>query len=234
MVNTEVARFDAVTATDVRAAMADRVGADNRVVLTYVPPRTRRPTTRRGMTTPNPKRPPSGEPRPYHFPAFTHERLPNGLTVWSVPLPDREVVSVHLLVDGGAAAESEAEAGIANLAAETLVTGTRRLDGHAFAEATERLGIEITRIPRGTWPGPASSRSPTSFEPGLALLAEMIHEPRFDEGEFDRLREERLADILQARSEPGRLADESFLRQCYPTRSRTAGSGRGRRRPSSR
>jgi predicted Zn-dependent peptidase len=37
MVNTEVARYDAVDAARVKAALASRGGADNRVVLTYVP-----------------------------------------------------------------------------------------------------------------------------------------------------------------------------------------------------
>jgi predicted Zn-dependent peptidase len=168
------------------------------------------------MTAVNPLRPAPGTPRPYHFPHFTHDRLPNGLTVWTVPLPDRELVSVHLLVDGGAAAESEPEAGIAALAAETLVTGTRRLDGHAFAEATERLGIELHADSSWDVARAGFLALADRFAAGLELLAEMVREPRFDEGEFDRLREERLADILQARSEPGRLADEHFLRQCYP------------------
>jgi predicted Zn-dependent peptidase len=37
LVNSEVARYDAVDAAQVRAVMADRAGADNRLVLTYVP-----------------------------------------------------------------------------------------------------------------------------------------------------------------------------------------------------
>ncbi|HEV7199195.1 MAG TPA: pitrilysin family protein [Candidatus Limnocylindria bacterium] len=37
MVNTEVARYDALTAADIRAALGDRISADNRLVLTYVP-----------------------------------------------------------------------------------------------------------------------------------------------------------------------------------------------------
>jgi predicted Zn-dependent peptidase len=37
MVNTEVARYDAVDAARIRAAMSARAGADNRVILTYVP-----------------------------------------------------------------------------------------------------------------------------------------------------------------------------------------------------
>ncbi len=43
----------------------------------------------------------------------------------------------------------------------------------------------------------------------------MILEPRLDPGEFDRLKAERLNDILQARADPGRLADERFLGQVY-------------------
>jgi zinc protease len=168
------------------------------------------------MTTVNPLRPAPGTPRPYHFPHFTHDRLSNGLTVWTVPLPDRDLVSVHLLVDAGAAVESEAEAGIAALTAEMLITGTRRLDGHAFAEASERLGIELHADSSWDVARAGFLALGDRFTPGLELLAEMVREPRFDEGEFDRLREERLADILQARSEPGRLADEQFLRFCYP------------------
>lgn len=167
------------------------------------------------MSPDNPRRPAPGTPRPYHFPDFTHRPADSGLTLWIVPLPDREMVSVQLLVDGGAAAETEAEAGIAALTAETLVTGTRRLDGHAFAEATERLGIEV--FADSSWDVARAGFSALAghYREGLELLAEMIREPRFDAGEFDRLREERLADILQARSEPGRLADEWFLRSCY-------------------
>jgi predicted Zn-dependent peptidase len=37
LVNSEVARYDAVDVAQVRAVMAARAGADNRVILTYVP-----------------------------------------------------------------------------------------------------------------------------------------------------------------------------------------------------
>jgi zinc protease len=167
------------------------------------------------MTDPNPMRPAPGAPRPYHFPNFIHRPLDSGLTLWVVPLPDRDMVSVHLLVDGGAASESEADGGIAALTAESLVTGTKRLDGHAFAEASERLGIEL--FADSSWDVARAGfvALPAQWPAGLALLAQMIREPGFDEGEFDRIREERLADILQARSEPGRLADEFFLRHVF-------------------
>ena len=160
-------------------------------------------------------RPPAGAPRPYRFPDFSRSELPNGLGVWVVPLPDRELVSVHLLADAGAATEDEPQAGIAALTAQLLVTGTRRLDAAAFAETTERLGIEVGS--ESSWDSARAGFTAlgSKLDDGLALLSEMIREPRLDGSEFDRLKAERLNDILQARAEPGRLADESFLREMY-------------------
>jgi zinc protease len=176
----------------------------------------------------NPLRPAPGVPRPYHFPSFARRQLPNGLNVWTIPVTGSSLVNVHLLVDAGAAAEDEPLGGIAALTAQLLVTGTRRLDASAFAEATERLGIEVSS--ESSWDSArgAFQSLPRHLDEGLGLLAEMMREPRFDAGEFERLKAERLADILQARSDPGRLADETFLMHAYaadtPYRRLSAGS----------
>ncbi len=159
--------------------------------------------------------PPPTAPRPYHFPAFERRSLANGLSVWLVPLPDRELVSVHLVLDAGASAEDETNAGVAALTAQLLVTGTRSLDAAAFADTTERLGIEMSSESSWDWARAAFQSVPRHLDEGLALLAEMIREPRLDPGEFERLKTERLTDILQARADPGRLADERFLRHLY-------------------
>lgn len=167
------------------------------------------------MTVDRSLRPAPRSPRPYHFPAFTRHRLANGLTLWLVPLAGRELVNVHLLFDAGAAAEDETKAGVAGLTARMLTTGTRSLDAAAFAEATERLGIEVSS--ESSWDSArAAFQSLARFLPeGLGLLAEMVREPRLDASEFERLRAERLAQIMQARSEPGHLADEMFLATLY-------------------
>jgi zinc protease len=176
----------------------------------------------------NPLRPVAGLPRPYRFPPFARRQLANGLNVWTIPVPGSTLVNVHLLLDAGAAAEDEPHGGIAALTAQLLVTGTRRLDASAFAEATERLGIEVSSESSWDSARAAFQSLPQHLDEGLGLLAEMIREPRFDAGEFERLKAERLADILQSRSEPGRLADETFLQHAYapqtPYRRLSAGS----------
>lgn len=180
------------------------------------------------MTVANPNRPTATAPRPYHFPEFERHSLDNGLTVWLVPLPESGVTNVHLLFDAGAAAEDEAHGGVAALTAQLLVTGTQRLEAAAFAEATERLGIEVSSESSWDSARAAFQALPQHVDEGLGLLAEMVRQPRFDPGEFERLKAERLADILQARADAGRLADEMFLRHLYaesvPYRRASAGT----------
>jgi len=160
-------------------------------------------------------RPPAADPRPYHFPDFERHVLGNGLTVWLVPIPGREMASVHMVADAGAAAEDEARGGIASMTARLLVTGTHRLDAAAFAIESERLGIEISSESSWDSARAAFGALRRSLSAGMALLAEMVRTPRLDPGEFDRLKAERLNEILQARADPGRLADEMFLRHLY-------------------
>jgi zinc protease len=164
---------------------------------------------------PNPLRPKPGAPRPYHFPEFDRRQLPNGLTIWTVQLPGSTLVNAHLLVDAGAASEDEEHAGVAYLTAQILTTGTRRLDASEFAEATERLGIEVSSESSWDSARAAFQSLPEHLEEGFALLAEMVREPRFDSGEFSRLQAERLNDILQSRADAGRLAEEMFLRHVF-------------------
>ena len=53
------------------------------------------------------------------------------------------------------------------------------------------------------------------LEAALELLAEVVHRPTFPAREVDRLRDERLNDLLQARADPRRRADEVFTDTIY-------------------
>src|SRR4029079_5129512 len=55
------------------------------------------------------------------------------------------------------------------------------------------------------------------LEPALELLAEVALTPTFPESEVERLRDERLNDLLQAEADPRRRADEAFAPTFYTT-----------------
>ena len=160
-------------------------------------------------------RPPPGEPREYHFPAFERARLANGLTVIHAHLPGRALLAAQLVLPGGAAAESAEQAGVTALAGRALPEGTQQRDAITFIESAERLGAELHADT--TWEAlSATLEVPRSrFGAALALLAEMVLQPAFPGHEVDRLRDERLNDLMQAWADPRRRAERVFPETIY-------------------
>jgi predicted Zn-dependent peptidase len=160
-------------------------------------------------------RPVPGEPRPYEFPPTERFALANGLRLVVTPMPGRELVSASLVIRSGAADEPDALGGATVLAARALTEGTELRDAIALTEAAERLGASIHA--EAGWDATSAGLDvPASrLEPALELLAEVVRRPSFPESEVERLRDERLTDLLQAKADPRRRADEAYVSTIY-------------------
>jgi zinc protease len=161
------------------------------------------------------ERPVPGHPRAYDFPDTIRTQLGNGLRVIVTPMDGRELVSVSLAFRAGASDEAAAQGGATVLAARALTEGTERRDAIAFTEAAERLGASL-HAEAGWDAVSAGVDVPAArLEPALDLLAELVRLPAFPEAEVDRLRDERLTDLLQVRADPRRRADEAYIETVY-------------------
>lgn len=159
-------------------------------------------------------RPVPGAPREYHFPVFERHALSNGLTVIPAHLPGRPLLVAQLVITadagGGAASEPMDQAGLTVLMARAMTEGTARRDADALIEASERLGAELS-ADAGWDSAGASVEVPRSrLVPALELLAEVALEPSFPDSEIERLRDERVNDLLQARADPRRRVERVF------------------------
>ena len=161
------------------------------------------------------ERPSPGAPRPYDFPTVHTSQLDNGLTILVADLPGRPLISATLVIPVGAADEPPAEAGAAVLAARALTEGTERYDAIALTEAMERLGASIHA--EAGWDATSVGLDVPASRLGAALelLAEVLLRPTFPEREIERLRDERLNDLLQAQADPRRRADETYIGTIY-------------------
>ncbi len=162
-------------------------------------------------------RPVPGTPRPYAFPTVAEHRLANGLTIRIADLPGRPLVSASLIMANGAADEPPELAGATVLAARALSEGTKHYDAIGLVEAAERLGASLHA--EAGWDAlSAGVDVPAARLPAaLGLLAELILRPTFPASEVERLRDERLNDLLQARADPRRRAEEVFIDTIYTT-----------------
>src|SRR5215211_799403 len=172
-------------------------------------------------------RPEPGPPREYQFPRFERRRLENGLELIVATVTKLPVVTVAVLIDAGAVGDTPGREGTAQLVAKLLLEGTHNSDGAELTEHFERLGASIDA--QADWDATAvtltalSEHLPAAFD----LLGEVVRTPAFKAREVERLKAERLAELLQLRAEPRGLADEIFSRFLYRTSSRYARSEGG-------
>jgi len=160
-------------------------------------------------------RPVPGTPRPFTFPAVERGRLSGGLAVRFVHLPRRPLVTASLTLPMGAVDEPATRGGATVLAARSLTEGTRRRDALALVEAAERLGASLRAEAGWDATGIAVEVPAERLAPALELLAEIVREPAFPAREVERLRDQRLNDLLQAKADPARRAEEAYLATIY-------------------
>lgn len=161
------------------------------------------------------ERPAPGEPRPYAFPPFTRARLDNGLSVIIVDLPGRPLVAASLVITSGVADEPADLAGATVLMARALTEGTERYDAIRLVEVTERLGASLHAEAGWDSTSVAVDVPADRLPATLDLIEEVLARPTFPAAEVERLRDERLNDILQARADPRRRAEEAFIGAIY-------------------
>jgi zinc protease len=161
------------------------------------------------------ERPVPGTPRQYEFPAVERAVLPNGLSIAVAHMPGRGLVSASLVLRNGAGDEPAERAGATVLSAKALTEGTETRDAIELIEASERLGASIHA--EAGWDATTTGVDvPASrLADALALVAEVVRTPAFPPGEVNRLREERLNDLLQAKADPRRRAEEAFAAAVY-------------------
>lgn len=170
--------------------------------------------------SPRPPRPVPGPARSYHFPHVEKAELPNGLRIIVAPIPRLPIATVLAVVDAGALWDPKGREGAAPLTAKLLVEGAGKLEGVELTEHFERLGATIEA--GADWDAAVISMTATSqhLRPAFALFADVVRRPLFRAREIERLKSERLSDLLQLRAEPRGLADESFEAAVYHAESR--------------
>jgi len=174
-----------------------------------------------------PLRPAPAQPRPYRFPRFERRTLANGVGLLVASMRELPIVTVAVVTDAGAMSEPSGLDGVASLTARALLEGTARRSAMELTERLEHLGAAVSADADWDMAGVHVSVLRRRLDDAMALLAEIVTVPAFPEREVERLKAERLSDILQLRAEPRGLADETFTGALYASTARYAHPERG-------
>ena len=149
------------------------------------------------------------------LPAIQKRTLSNGVAVWLVEAHEVPLVQVTLLMRAGSSDDPMGKYGLASLAAAMLDEGAGTRSALEIADEIDFLGADL---------GTSSSFDASAVRlgvpvsrlgPALTVMADVALRPTFPEAELERLRTERLTDLLQARDDAASVAPMAFARLLY-------------------
>lgn len=165
---------------------------------------------------PDRSRPPALGPAPQvDLPSIEKRTLSNGLAVWLVESHEVPVVQVNVVVRAGAGDDPAAKFGTASLAAAMLDEGAGTRSALEIADAVEFLGATLSTTSSFDASAARLSVPVQRLQDALPLLADVTLRPAFPEMELERLRQERLTSLLQARDDPPSIAAMAFARVVF-------------------
>jgi zinc protease len=141
--------------------------------------------------------------------------LPNGLTVVVSAKPKLPMASISVRVKVGSAYDPEDKAGLAAMTARLLDKGTLQRTAPGIADELDFLGARLEASAGGTGSTVSLSLLGKDVEPGLELLADLLHRSRFDAAELAREQAQVLSEIHQQRVDPDQVVAAIFRETLY-------------------
>jgi len=222
---TSLANIDAATAADVKAAGAKWLGVGDhtlvvepgeRVALEELP--SGKPTPfnvpavdAKYTTLPSQVDRSAGVPQTktfpeLKFPQLQRATLKNGTQVVLAERHDVPVVQFSYEFAGGFTADQGRKPGTANFTMGMLDEGAGQLGSLALADAVESLGARLSAGASLDGSSVYLSALKENLAPSLALYADVVRAPRFDQSEIDRIRATWIAGIQQEKVQPNAVA----------------------------
>lgn len=142
-------------------------------------------------------------------------KLQNGLCVYGIQNDEVPLVQFEIQIDGGLLLEDINKVGVANLMARMMTQGTAKKTPQELEEAIQQLGASIAVNARTEDIRITVNTLARNYQATLALVEEMLLEPRWDEKEFALLKQNMLSQIRQQEANPNVVAANAYNKLIY-------------------
>lgn len=171
--------------------------------------------------------PPLGPAPQLNLPQIQKRMLSNGVPVWVIETHAVPLVQVNLVIKAGSGTDPVGKFGLASLTAAMLDEGAGSRTALQIADEVEFLGADLATTSSFDASAVRLNVPVARLKNGLALMADVALRPTFPAEELERVRKERLTQLLQAKDDPAAVVPLAFARAVFgPThRYGTAGMG---------
>lgn len=165
---------------------------------------------------PDRAKPPALGPAPtLKLPAIQKRMLSNGLAVWVVEAHKVPLVQANLVVMAGSGDDPAGKFGLANLTAAMLDEGAGSRSSLEIADALDYLGASLDTSSSSDAAAVRLNVPAARLREALPIMADVAIRPTFPAPDLERLRQERLTALLQARDDPAQIIPFAFQRVVF-------------------
>jgi zinc protease len=141
--------------------------------------------------------------------------LSNGMKLWGIMQNELPMVQYSISIDGGHMLDNIEKAGVASLVASMMNEGTKNKTPEQLEDAIGLLGASI-RVSSGNEDISIDASSlARNFEKTLALVEEILLEPRWDEEQFALAKSRIINGIKRNAASPDYLASKTLNKLMY-------------------
>jgi zinc protease len=156
------------------------------------------------------KEPTYGPAPKVKIPLVWNEKLANGLRIYGIENNEVPLVQFELVIDGGLLLEDPNKVGVSNLVARMMTQGTIKKTPEQLEEAIDQLGATINVFAGAEDVRISLNTLARNYQAKLALLQEILLEPRWDAKEFALLKQSIGSQIRQQEANPNAIAQNSY------------------------
>jgi len=161
------------------------------------------------------KEPPYGPAPEVKVPTVWEQKLKNGMRVYGIENTEVPLVNFDIAIDGGLLFEDINKVGVANLLARMLTQGTAKKTPQELEEAIQQLGATINVSAQTEDIRINVTTLARNYDATLALVEEILLEPRWDAKEFDLAKQAVISQINQQSANPNAIAQNNYNQLIY-------------------
>lgn len=161
------------------------------------------------------KEPPYGPSPEVKVPTVWQSKLTNGLRVFGIQNNEVPLVQFEIVIDGGMLLDDINKVGVANMMARLMTQGTAKKTPQELEEAIQQLGASINVSARTEDVRISVNTLARNYRPTLALVEEILFEPRWDAKELELIKQSVVSQIRQLEANPNAVAAGNFNRLVY-------------------
>jgi zinc protease len=159
--------------------------------------------------------PPPGPDPTVTIPSFWTSSLANGIKIWGMEQHELPLVQYSITMDGGHIAEEIDKAGVANLFGSMMNEGTKNKTPEELENAIGLLGASINFYSGTENISISVSTLARNFEKTVAIVEEMLLEPRWDEERFALAKSRIINNLKRSKASPDYLASTTLNKLIY-------------------